>query len=134
MWVLICKTSEDTTSCIDSLLVVCSTAFSFILLSPLSFFYFLTFPIFLPFLPLLSSPTSHFLLLSPFTDAIVVINCTKEDYDGIRSRREWSKNQTLELTVGDVITDVKLVCSSQWIVTTIHRAMCCCTAKLFFVL
>ena len=133
MWVLICKTSEDTTSCIDSQLVVCSTAFSFILLSPLSFLCFLTFPIFLPFLPLLSSPTSHFLLLSPFTDAIVVINCTKEDYDGIRHDdfyEDWSKDQALELTVGDVITDVKLVCSSQWIVTTIHRAMCYFSSKV----
>ena len=82
------------------------------MLLPLSFLPF-------PFLPLtfllLPSPTFS-CYLSPFTDAIVVINCTKEDYDGFehyeRLYGEWSKDQALELTAGDVITDVKLVCSS----------------------
>ena len=59
------------------------------------------------------SPTFSY-YLSPFTDATVVINCTKEDYDGFvhLGDEEWSKDQALELTAGDVITDVKLVCSS----------------------
>ena len=96
-----------------------------------SSFYCLLF-LFLCFFPLLflSPPSSllalsHFLLLCPFTDADVVINCTKEDYDGFEHyvAKDWSKDQALELTAGDVITDVKLVCSSQWTTTTIQRAI-----------
>ena len=83
------------------------------------------------YLPPPSFPTFSCYLF-PFTDATAVINCTKEDYDGFKHHgdEEWSKDQVLELTAGDVITDVNLVCSSRWIVTTIHRAMCCRTAKL----
>ena len=60
-----------------------------------------------------SLPFSHILLLFPFTEAIVVINCTKEDYDSFESVLKWSVEQTIPLIVGNVITDVKLVCSSQ---------------------
>ena len=35
-------------------------------------------------------------------------------------RRDWSKSLGLELTVGDVITDVKLVCSSQCTINTLN--------------
>ena len=81
-------------------------------------------PLPLPLLPPLFSHSSlfslffHFLLLLvAFTEATVVINCTKEDYDGFDDEfgiTEWSKSLGLELAVGDVITDVKLVCSSQY--------------------
>ena len=106
----------------------------FIVSSPSSFASFLSHS-FLSLSPSYISPPSFSTFscyLFPFTDATVVINCTKEDYDGFKHHgdEEWSKDQVLELTAGDVITDVNLVCSSQWIVTTIHRAMCCCTAKL----
>lgn len=110
---------EWVTSYIDSLLVFCSTVSPFILLlSPLP----------LPLLPsslippyslspsYVPPPPTFSCYLSPFTDAVVLINCTKQDYDHFEhddDYGEWSKNQGLELTVGDVITDVKLVCSSQ---------------------
>ena len=125
---------EWVTLYIDSLLVFCSTVSPFILL--LSSLPLLLLPS-SPIPPFSLSPSyiplAPFFYLSPFTDATVVVNCTKQDYDGFRHDKffgEWSKDQVLELTVGDVITDVKLVCSSQWIMTTIHRAICCCSSKV----
>ena len=70
-------------------------------------------PSFSSFTPvhLSSLPPTFSCYLFPSTEATVVINCTKEDYDRIYSHRKWSKDQTIVLTVGDVITDIKLVCN-----------------------
>ena len=40
----------------------------------------------------------------------MAVECTKEDIDDF-SLRPWSIEEALVLSVGDVITDVKLVCS-----------------------
>ena len=49
-------------------------------------------------------------LSSSFTDAIVVVEFTKRDIADYFSYGFWDKKKALVLTVGDVITDVKLVC------------------------
>ena len=49
-------------------------------------------------------------LSSSFTDAIVVVEFTKRDIDDYFSYGSWDKEKALVLTVGDVITDVNLVC------------------------
>ena len=66
----------------------------------------------------LFSPSSFFFTLDlfsssfPLTDAIVTVEFTKKDIDDYPSDDDfdWSKEQALVLTVGDIITDVKLVC------------------------
>ena len=65
-----------------------------------------------PFFPLSFFSPQFFLFLcfSPFTDAIVAVEFTKEDIDSF-SRLGLNKEEALVLSVGDVITDVKLVCS-----------------------
>ena len=52
-----------------------------------------------------------------------MIECTDRDIDGYFSRRSWDKGKALILTVGDVITDVKLVCfvGNQYIISVIHH-------------
>ena len=68
-----------------------------------------------------SLPPTFSCYLFSSTEATVVINCTKEDYDRINSWRKWSKDQTIVLTVGDVITDIKLVCNqSVYLLYTVH--------------
>ena len=61
----------------------------------------------LPFLSFLS-PTL------PLTEAVVTVTFTKQDIENYPSRLPWSREKALQLTVGDVITDVKLVCSCQY--------------------
>ena len=62
----------------------------------------------LPFLSSFSlSPTF------PLTEAVVTVTFTKQDIENYFSARHWSQEKALQLKVGDVITDVKLVCSSQ---------------------
>ena len=65
----------------------------------------------------LFSPSSFFLTLDlfsssfiPLTDATVTVEFTKKDIDDYPSDDDWSKEKALVLTVGDIITDVKLVC------------------------
>ena len=62
-------------------------------------------------LPLL--PCTSFLIhffLYPFTDAVVTLAFTKYNIYNYISRENWSRQHVLELAVGDVITDVELVC------------------------
>ena len=65
-----------------------------------------------PFLPSLTSTS--------FTEATVVIEFKKQEY---LPHKIWSREMALNLSVGDIITDVKLVRSS---VYHIHRAKYCC--------
>ena len=76
-------------------------SFSSLLMSPLPFPSSLISP---------SSPLDPSFFYS-FTDAIVAVEFTRRDIDGHYSFRDWDKGKALVLTVGDVITDVKLVCS-----------------------
>ena len=104
---------------INSVFVACSTVLPYLLcLFPCPSFSFFS-PIHLS-----SLPSTFSCYLFPSTEATVVINCTKEDYDRVPHDHifgEWSKSLGLELTVGDIVTDVKLVCSSQ----TLHTTLIC---------
>ena len=67
-------------------------------------------------LPPLLLPFLSFLSLSPtftVTEAVVTVPFTKQEIENYWPLSSWNQEKALQLTVGDVITDVKLVCSSQ---------------------